>query len=118
MTFAKIGGVTTQRERTRVKRVPLLRAFEARHRDGKITPKRGGYVKPAGTDEDKRYVGDERLVRNIGDQIMVTHSLGIAVVEVVRIEGGWLECWDVKLVAGDAPANSNVWLMPGFKVKL
>lgn len=115
-----IGGVAIQRQRRtpRHKRVPQLVAHHGTHCAGKVTCRRGAWIKPAGVDAERTWDANIRLARNIGDAIVVMHGLGVsfAIVDAVEVEG-WRETWTVRAVAGDPIAEGEVTVMAARKAR-
>lgn len=117
---ARIGGIATQRPRTPRKRVKLVRYFTGKHqRDAQqqsvITLVRGAWVKTAGQD-DKRWDATARLVRNVGDALIVMwgrwDEVAYAVVTSVHVDG-WREWWTVEVKLGGPIPNGGVTVMAG-----
>lgn len=101
----------------RATRVPRLVAFAGEHRGGVVSCGKGAWVKLAGTDDERAWDPIRRLVRNLGDGIVVLHGeLGVAYAIVTGIHGGaWRETWTVHAIHGEPIADGAVTVMPAFR---
>ena len=102
-------------KRRGTRKPPELRAYLATYRDGVLTPGRGAYVRPVGSEEPTREERSARLSRNIGDTLIVSwgHEWHcVAAVVIASISGGnYNERWTVRVVCGDEPATGPVTVM-------
>lgn len=112
-----IGGVALNHRRSPVKRprkAGLLRAFPAVLTGAELRCTGGAWVKEAGSDEERRFVRDEKLSRNIGDGLVVIGD-DVAFAVVTAVSGSWLETWTVRL---SVPiANGNVMVLGAMKAR-
>lgn len=109
--MTRIGGIATQRERARIPRKRMLRAYEGQVVDGTLTIRPGAWVKEAGTEEPRRWDSRQRLNVNIGDVLVV---LGVDVT-AVRVTGITSRAYVERLTIKPEIADGAVRVMRGPK---
>lgn len=100
------------------KHAPRLVAFAGEHRGGVVSCGRGAWTKTAGeVDGERVWDPARRLVRNMGDGIIILHGeLGVGYAIVTGIHGGaWREAWTVRAMHGGPIADGAVTVMPAFR---